>query len=119
MQKKLLACLLVAPVAGTAMADINVEAFPPTAQPSLSTLPGDNGNGVKAVEGSKGNYTFQVEGGNAAVEVTVTMSAENASMGFGCTSATLEIVLDAETCASISTALEKALGEIVPTALNH
>ena len=41
MQKKLLACLLVAPVAGTAMADINVEAFPPTAQPSLSTTPGD------------------------------------------------------------------------------
>ena len=165
MQKKLLACLLVAPVAGTAMADINVEAFPPTAQPSLSTTPGDGfsydfnkggliapvgtgvvtfqsvklypgnykltlggadnlkvgitGNGVKAVEGSKGNYTFQVEGGNAAVEVTVTMSAENASMGFGCTSATLEIVLDAETCASISTALEKALGEIVPTALNQ
>lgn len=164
MQKKLLACLLVAPVAGTAMANIDIEAFPPEGAPSLTTTPGEgfdynfnggvglaapvgtgevtfqkvelfpgnykltlggvnnlvvniSGNGVTSVKGSDKEYTFEV-GGNDKVEVAVSMYAKNASMGFGCTSATLEIVLDAETCSSISSALEKALGEVVPTALN-
>lgn len=151
-------------MAGTAMANIDINAFPPEGAPSLTTTPGEGfdynfkggvglaapvgtgevtfqkvklypgnykltlggvnnlvvnirGNGVTGVEGSDKEYTFEVDG-NDVVEVTVSMSAKNDSKGFGCTSATLEIVLDAETCSAISSALEKALAEVVPTALN-
>ncbi len=58
MQKKLLACLLVAPVAGTAMANISIEAFPPQDQPSLTTTPGEGFN-----------YNFNKDGAGLAAPV--------------------------------------------------
>ncbi len=157
MQKKLLACLLVAPVAGTAMADISIETFPPTEAPSLTTTPGsdfkynfDNGNGLLAPVGTgtvtlskvklypgaykltlagcdnikleidgisvkkeaEGEYTFTI-GGNSEKDVTVKISADNPSLGFGYKKATLDIVLDEATLKEISTALQAELDKVV------